>query len=404
MLVLFGRLLTEGDSPAAFQKALGETAAVFGLAAVGVRWPLEGPAKVLLVGGPAGPCDPLAETDPAAAADAVRGLREGEVTTVPSRSPGPGEAAEYLLAPVPLSGRPPGVVWLAGPPGRAWTGADRNLARFLGRLLGRSDYLGREEVTGIDQERLLRRLQDASVIAGRMAHEFDNILTGILGFTDLTLPLLPAGSQSQQFVTEVHKVGQRGILFTEQLHQLSRSGQVKPQPGSVAEALDREKERLAPRLTGGRRLEVRLPPDLPAVAMEAGPLQVVLGHVLANAVDALPENGTVTVTAERTELSRAEADGYLGAAGPGPAVAVSVTDTGPGVAPEVRARLFAEPFYTTKVRHRGLGLAIVYRVLHAHRAGIRIEPASPGPGGPAAGGGTTARLVFPVAPNKKNSG
>jgi signal transduction histidine kinase len=70
---------------------------------------------------------------------------------------------------------------------------------------------------------------------------------------------------------------------------------------------------------------------------------------------------------------------------------VTVQDTGPGIKPEVRARLFAEPFYTTKVRRRGLGLAIVYRTLSAHRGGVRIEPVPP------PDSGTLARVVIPPA-------
>ncbi|HEY1188976.1 MAG TPA: ATP-binding protein, partial [Gemmata sp.] len=64
---------------------------------------------------------------------------------------------------------------------------------------------------------------------------------------------------------------------------------------------------------------------------------------------------------------------------------------GPGIKPEVRKRLFVEPFFTTKVRHRGLGLAIAYRVLCSHRGGIQIDPV------PSPGTGTQVRVVLPLA-------
>jgi signal transduction histidine kinase len=70
---------------------------------------------------------------------------------------------------------------------------------------------------------------------------------------------------------------------------------------------------------------------------------------------------------------------------------VSLTDTGIGIKPEVRRRLFAEPFHTTKVRHRGIGLAIVYRILCSHRGGIQIDPV------PSPGTGTHVRVVLPLA-------
>jgi signal transduction histidine kinase len=91
------------------------------------------------------------------------------------------------------------------------------------------------------------------------------------------------------------------------------------------------------------------------------------------------------------ELSESDARSYLGKAGGGGHLLVTVTDAGTGIKPEVRRRLFAEPFFTTKVRHRGLGLAIAYRVLCAHRGGIQLDPVQP------PGTGTQVRVVLPLA-------
>jgi signal transduction histidine kinase len=124
--------------------------------------------------------------------------------------------------------------------------------------------------------------------------------------------------------------------------------------------------------------------------MDVSCLGVVFGHLLENAVEAVPAGGPVTVTAGVVELGDSDARSYLGRAEAGPHVAVSVRDRGPGIKPDVRPKLFAEPFFTTKVRHRGLGLAIAFRTLAAHRGGIRIEPADGGPG-------VLARVVLPLA-------
>ena len=243
----------------------------------------------------------------------------------------------------------------------------------------------------IDPDRLYQRLGDTAVIAGRMAHDFDNLLQGIIGFSDLTLPLVPAGSQAANFVAEIGKVGQRGIQFTQQLHQLSRSGQVKPNPAAVALAISKEESRLKPVTPLGVRVEKEYSPNLPPVAVEAGPLQSVIGHLLENAVEACPQGGVVRVAARPVELTETDARGYLGRVGVGGYLQITVSDTGPGIKPEVRRRLFVEPFFTTKVRHRGLGLAIAYRVLCAHRGGIQIEAV------PSPGTGTQVRVVLPLA-------
>ena len=125
----------------------------------------------------------------------------------------------------------------------------------------------------------------------------DNILTGIIGFSDLSLPLLPAGSQAAKYSDEISKVGQRGILFTQQLHELSRSGHAKPQPGSVPVALATQATRLAA-TAPAVELASDLAADLVGVAMEAGPLGMILGHLLANAAEAMPAGGRAHVAAE----------------------------------------------------------------------------------------------------------
>jgi signal transduction histidine kinase len=96
------------------------------------------------------------------------------------------------------------------------------------------------------------------------------------------------------------------------------------------------------------------------------------------------------VSARAVELSARDAEGYLGRVSPGAYLEVAVQDRGAGIKPEVQRRLFVEPFHTTKVRHRGLGLAIVYRILYAHRAGVRIDPSPEPPG-------TLVRVVLPLA-------
>lgn len=324
---------------------------------------------------------------PAELGEILKTLRGG-VGTVVWQLPNSAGRLYCLLTP---PGRPTGVVWADRVPGEPWSEAERNYLRLSARLIERSPALAAHVGPLIDPDRLQQRLADTAVIAGRMAHDFDNILTGIIGFADLSVPQLPAGSQVQKFVAEIGKVGQRGIVFTQQLHQLSRSGHGKPQPGSVTAAVGKEEARLRPALAPGAQLLTAVPANLAHVGMENGPLAVALGHLLENAVEATPPGGRVVVSARLVELTPADARGYLGQVGPGPHVEVAVQDSGPGIRPEVRSKLFVEPFHTTKVRHRGLGLAIVYRTLYAHRGGVRLDPAPP----PETG--TVARVVIPPA-------
>jgi signal transduction histidine kinase len=222
-----------------------------------------------------------------------------------------------------------------------------------------------------------------------MAHDFDNVLTGIIGFTDLTLPLVQGQPQPAKFLTEIGKVGQRGIVFTQQLHQLSRAGQAKPQSSSLSVAIAKEENRLRPCMPSGLQIVADIPQSLTSVGMDSGPLGVVLGHLIENAADASPPNGRVMITAQAVELSSLDAKTYLGHVGAGTYIEVKIRDYGTGIKPEIRTRLFAEPFYTTKVRHRGLGLAVVFRTLFVHNGGVRIEP------GINPQQGTLVRIVIP---------
>jgi signal transduction histidine kinase len=137
------------------------------------------------------------------------------------------------------------------------------------------------------------------------------------------------------------------------------------------------------------RLQFIVPPDLPAVAVDSGALQMAIANLLDNAVEASPPSGLVRVTASLIELSDLEAREFLGAAAAGPFIEICVGDEGPGIREDHRKRMFFEPLFTTKVRHRGLGLPVVYRIVQAHRGGIRFDTAP--------GRGSVFQMVLPLA-------
>ncbi|MBA4064026.1 MAG: hypothetical protein C0501_10000 [Isosphaera sp.] len=368
----------ETTDPADLDRLLAEWAAASGWKACGFAWPADGPAVVRTVRAGALVDEPA----PAGVAEILRRLRGGDV--VPA-------AGGRVFATAPLPGRPAGVVWAERAAATDWADADRAYLALAAKTIGRSAAVAAVAGPAVDPDRLAQRLGDAAVIAGRIGHDFNNILTGIIGFSDLVLPTLQPGTPTANFVAEIGKVGQRGIRFVQELHQFSRSGQPKPGAAGVAAAVAAEAERLAAEVGSGVGFDADLPPDLPAAAVDAGVLRTVLGHLMANAAEASPAGGRVRVCARTVTLSEADAQRYLGRAAAGPHLAVTVTDAGPGIPPEVRRRLFAEPFSTTKVRHRGLGLAVAYRALAAHRGGLLIEPVPP------PGTGTLVRVVLPTA-------
>lgn len=381
--------LTDSDSTRLESTMTGWVRAS-GWSATGIAIPIEAAPKTCILASTESAN--LSASAPAELAEVAKSLATENATTESStvvwQVPGTSGRLYARLAP---PGHPVGVVWAERSGQEPWTEADRNYLRLAARLIERSVQLSRVIGPILEPHRIEQRLKDASVIAGRMAHDFDNILTGIMGFAELSQPLVAPGSQVARFIGEINTVGSRGIVFTQQLHQLSRSAQVKPHPGSLAAVVAKEEARLRPGLPAGVVLTSNIPQNLANVAMDSAPLGLVLAHLIENAIQASTAGGTIHVSARLVELSGSDAKSYLGRVEAGPYIEVLVKDEGSGIKPEVRAKLFAEPFFTTKVRHRGLGLAVVYRILFAHRGGIRIDAAVPNEPG------TAVRVVIPLA-------
>jgi CheY-like chemotaxis protein len=136
-------------------------------------------------------------------------------------------------------------------------------------------------------------------------------------------------------------------------------------------------------------LHVAVPADLPKVALDATLLQVVLAPLLDNAYEAVGDHGHVTLRAQLVTMSPLECQGLFGGLVPGRCLELSVEDDGCGIPPDSESRLLDELFYSTKPRHRGLGLAVVYGVLRAVGGGLRwlTEP----------GKGSTFFVYLPLA-------
>src|SRR5262249_15253061 len=146
---------------------------------------------------------------------------------------------------------------------------------------------GNRFLPGLDQARLRERLLDAGTISGRIAHAFDNILTGILGFAELTLSQTGANSPHHPFLEEVLKAAQQGVLLTQQLHFFSRCAVPTVGPATLAYAAAEEEARFRPLLPPGVEFRVDVPADLPSIAMDAQLLRQVIGHLLDNAREAM---------------------------------------------------------------------------------------------------------------------
>jgi signal transduction histidine kinase/CheY-like chemotaxis protein len=279
--------------------------------------------------------------------------------------------------------------------GRQWTPAEAGALALAGQTLERRLHGGVNAARwALQLDRVARqqRLELAAQVTRRLTHDFGNALTGILGFSELALAQNPAPSSAlYSYLSEVHKGAKSGAQLTQVLRWFARRQAVPTRCCPLAGVLAEEEMRLRQAAGPAIRLDVSLPADLPTIALDNDQLRQVLAAVLDNAREAVASAGQgpplIRVTARVLTLDAADCRELYGDARPGPCVEIVIADNGPGLSPEAQRCLFAEPFFSTKSRRRGFGLASAYGILHAHRGGIDLR-SSPA--------GTEARLVVPV--------
>jgi signal transduction histidine kinase len=224
----------------------------------------------------------------------------------------------------------------------------------------------------------LTRLEDAARLCGRVGHDFDNVLMGLLGFAELARGRVEPGSQAADYLAELLAVAEGAREITRELHAFSRSGRAHPGPTSLADVCEPDRVISENSLPADIRLDAKLPVDLPRVAVGVEPLRVILGHLIGNAVDAMPGGGAIVVTARTVSAVDGISEALPVPLDAGDYVEMTVADTGRGMNPDFAERAGRVPFVTTKVRHRGLGLPTVLRTLSAHGGGLRIESSTRG--------------------------
>jgi signal transduction histidine kinase len=238
------------------------------------------------------------------------------------------------------------------------------------------------------REELARRWNDCARLASRIAHDFDNVLTGVNGFVELALGDSAVNPGARQQMHGILRATERGAEFTSRLHLLQRCGISRPERTAVAPVVSRLAQTMRKSIPAGVSLRVHSGADC-HVRMEEEPLLSALNQLATNAVEACGERGTVNLEVALVRLDAEAAARLFGNAEPGSFAEIRIADSGPGIAPEVRAQLLIEPLFTTKFQHRGLGLAIAFRALSAHAGGFCLEPG--------AVHGTVARVFVPVA-------
>ncbi len=231
------------------------------------------------------------------------------------------------------------------------------------------------------QDRVSRaeKMEMLGRLAGGVAHDLNNILSGIVGYPDLLLVDLPEASPLREPLHTIRQAGERAAGIVEDLLTLTRRGVQLNEVlslNSVVEEYLRAPEFMQARLRHGAiQVMTQLEPDLLNLRGSALHLSKVVMNLVSNAMEAMPDGGTLTISTRNTYVDRTLV-GYE-TVREGEYVVLEVRDTGTGMSEKDRARIF-EPFYTRKVMGRsgtGLGLTVVWGSVCDHNGYIDVESA-----------------------------
>ncbi len=217
------------------------------------------------------------------------------------------------------------------------------------------------------QLRQAQKLEAVGLLAGGVAHDFNNLLQVIGGSAAMISPSVPA-QDNAELVQAIRDAVLRASQMTRQLLVFSRRQQPKLEALDLTELVSAHLRMLRRMMPEGIAIRFE-PPRMPMHVMaDPGGLEQVLLNLCVNARDAMPQGGTIEVTLQSTVVTGPSA----GPLQPGRYVRLDVTDTGPGIPPDILERIF-EPFFSTKTREKGtgLGLSVVYGIVRQHEGHIK---------------------------------
>jgi PAS domain S-box-containing protein len=233
-----------------------------------------------------------------------------------------------------------------------------------------------------------QKLESLGLLAGGMTHDFNNMLTAILGQAELMRLDAPAGSRTENAALAIENAARRAAELTQKLLGFARRGPYKETPFSLHELIQEVTGLL--RRTLDRNIEIEESLDATAciVQGDASHMHQVVMNLTINSADAMPHGGRMLIATRNRSLLESDSLCEAGLP-PGDYVELSLRDTGTGIDPEYLDRIF-DPFFTTKPKGKGtgLGLAMAYGIVRNHHGVITVESE--------VGQGTVFRVYLPV--------
>jgi signal transduction histidine kinase len=233
------------------------------------------------------------------------------------------------------------------------------------------------EILERDRARLTTRLERTrrthviGLLASGIAHNFNNIISAILGYSEIVEPQLTRGTNLAQHIYEIRRAAERGRDLIDSILTFGRHRDARVRPVQVRTLLEEAASLLRASLPSGVELLIDDVPIDVAVAGEPTQLQQVILNLCTNAAQAMPRGGSIRITAEQKDVAAFLPKSH-GELVPGRYVCLAVIDSGRGFDESVARRLF-EPFFTTRSAGTGLGLATVHEIVRDHNGAMNVQ-------------------------------
>jgi len=238
-----------------------------------------------------------------------------------------------------------------------------------------------EELRYADSLQRAAKLESLGVLAAGIAHDFNNLLSGLFGHIDMAKDSAPKSSETRTHLDLALQVFGRAKSLSNQLLAFAKGNAPVRIVGSISATI---KNSVQFALSGANVSTIfNIAPNLWQVAFDEHQIAQVIDNLVINALQAMPNGGTLTVSASNVEIG----DTDFAELDAGRYVRVTVKDEGVGMAPETIQRIF-DPFFTTKQHGSGLGLAATYAIVKRHKGTIEVESKP--------GHGSSFFLLFPA--------
>lgn len=240
-----------------------------------------------------------------------------------------------------------------------------------------------------EQLRHAQKMEAIGTLTGGIAHEFNNILTSILGFGEILQDSMDINSPLKKYVSYIMTSAERASKLTSSLLTYNRKQITHMEQTDINRLINKIKGPLSN--LAGDRIELRVltaEEDI-QVAADKAQIEKALMNIAGNAVDAMPDGSILTISSERVNYETGIIENLVSIP-PGSFARISVTDTGHGMDSATMERIF-EPFFTTKEigKGAGLGLSMAYGIIRKHKGHITVDSAP--------GKGTTFRIYLPLS-------